>query len=150
MDKKTVATNRKAFHNYNILETIEAGIALLGYEVKALRGALANISDGYIGFAKGEAFLENVHINPYEKISTHVLDFNPTRKRKLLLHKTEIGRLESKAREKGLTVVPLEIFFNEHGFAKVKLGLGKGKHASDKRETLRRRDMDRDMERELK
>ena len=91
-----------------------------------------------------------MHINPYEKISTHVLDFNPTRKRKLLLHKTEIGRLESRAKEKGLTVVPLEIFFNEHGFAKVKLGLGKGKHAGDKRETLRRRDMDRDMERELK
>ena len=103
MDKKTVATNRKALHNYSILETIEAGISLFGYEVKALRDALANISDGYIGFTKGEAFLENVYINPYEKISTHVLDFNPTRKRKLLLHKTEIGRLESRTKEKGLT-----------------------------------------------
>lgn len=150
MDKKIVSTNRKAFHNFEILEVFEAGIVLEGYEVKSLRGGEANLTDGFVNFRNNEAYIENIHIPPYAQKSTHILDFNSRRSRKLLLRKNEITRLFAKTREKGLTVVPLEIYFSSRGIAKVKLGLAKGKRAADKRETLRRRDIEREVRREMK
>lgn len=150
MEKKIVTTNRKAFHNYEILESVEAGLVLAGYEVKSLRKGEANLTDGLVRFHGGEARLENVHIAPYAQQSTHVQDYEPRRSRKLLLHKGEARRLEGRVREKGLTVIPLELYFTPRGIAKVLLGLGRGKKAFDKRETIKRRDMKREMEREMK
>jgi SsrA-binding protein len=149
-EKKVVTTNRKAYHDYEVLETHEAGIVLKGYEVKSLREGKASLVDGVVLFSKHEAFLENVYIPPYLQQSTHVFDYNPTQKRKLLLHKTEIDRLYTRTREKGFTVIPLEIFFSPRNIAKVVIGLCKGKHAFDKRETLRKRDIDRDTQREMR
>lgn len=149
MEKKTAASNRKAFHDYEILERVEAGMALAGYEVKSLRKGDANLTDGMVRFWKGEAYLENVHIPPYAQLSTHILDYDARRRRKLLLRRQEIERLETRVREKGLTVVPLEVFFSKRGYAKVILGLAKGRKSYDKREALRRRDMDKDTRREL-
>jgi len=149
MDNKIVTTNRKAFHDYLILETFEAGMVLAGYEVKSLRKGEVNLTDGFVSFKNGEAFIENVHIAPYSQISTHVQDYDARQRRKILLHKNEIKRLHARVREKGLTVVPLEIFFSPRGLAKVKLGLAKGKRAADKRETLKRKDIDREIRREL-
>ena len=148
MEKKTIANNRKAFHNYAILEKIEAGIMLTGYEVKSLRKSSANLTDGFVNFKKNEAFLENVHIPPYAQQSTHILDFNSRRSRKVLMHRDEIRKLHDKTREKGLTLVPLEIYFSPKGMAKVMLGLGKGKNTVDKRETLKKRDVEREMRRD--
>lgn len=148
MERKVVAQNRKAFHDYTILEKYEAGLVLAGYEVKSLRSGQANLTDGFVNFSKNEAFLDNVHIPAYAQMSTHILDFNSRRKRKILMHKREIESLFAKTREKGLTLVPLEIFFSPRGKAKVTLGLGKGKVAADKRETLKKRDIEREMRRE--
>lgn len=125
-------------------------MVLAGYEVKSLRKGDANLTDGLARFVGGEVRLENVHIAPYAQQSTHVQDYDPRRPRKLLLHKGEARRLENRVREKGLTVVPLELYFTPRGVAKVMLGLGKGKKAFDKRETIKRRDMKREMEREMK
>jgi SsrA-binding protein len=150
MENKIVTTNRKAFHDFAILETFEAGIILAGYEVKSLRKGEANLTDGFVAFKGDEAFLENVYIAPYAQQSTHVQDYNARQRRKLLLHKGEIGRLATRVREKGLTVVPLEVYFSPRGIAKVKLGLAKGKRAFDKRETIKRRDIEREMQRELR
>jgi SsrA-binding protein len=148
MEKKTVANNRKAFHDYAILEQVEAGLMLTGYEVKSLRQNSANLTDGFVHFKNNEAFLENVHIAAYAQQSTHILDFNSRRPRKVLMHRTEIKNLFNKTREKGLTLVPLEIFFSPRGFAKVMLGLGKGKKAADKRESIKKKDIEREMRRE--
>jgi SsrA-binding protein len=148
MERKIVTTNRKAFHDYSIIDKFEAGIVLAGYEVKSLRGGDANLADGYVSINGGQAFLENVHIAPYKMQSKHVIDYEPRRPRKLLMHKNEIIRLFSKTREKGLTIVPLELYFSPRGTAKLLLGLAKGKTSFDKRETLMRKDMKRDMERE--
>jgi SsrA-binding protein len=150
MDKKTVTTNRKAFHDYTVLETFEAGLMLAGYEVKSIRQGQVNLTDGFVRFRNDEAYLDNVHIAPYAQQSTHVQDYDPRRARKLLLHKNEITRLFSRCREKGLTVVPLELYFSPAGKAKISLGLAKGKRAADKRETLKRKDIAREMQRELK
>ena len=150
MDKKVVATNRKAFHDFEILEKYEAGLVLAGYEVKSIRQGHVNLTDGFVYFNDGEAFLENVNISPYAQQSTHVSEYEPRRKRKILLHKNEILRLFARTREKGLSLVPLEIFFSPKGHAKVVLGLAKGKRTIDKRETLRRRETEREMQKELK
>jgi SsrA-binding protein len=150
MDKKIITTNRKALHDYAILETYEAGLVLAGYEVKSIRRSQVNLTDGFVRFANGEAYLDNVHIAPYEHQSTHVQDYNSRRARKLLLHKNEITRLFARVREKGLTMVPLELYFSPRGKAKVSLGLAKGKRAADKRETLKRKDIAREMQREIK
>jgi SsrA-binding protein len=148
MEKKTVANNRKAFHNYAILEQVEAGLMLTGYEVKSLRKSSANLTDGFVNFKKNEAFLENVHIPPYAQQSTHILDFNSRRPRKVLLHRIQIKSLYDKTREKGLTLIPLEIYFSPKGLAKVTLGLGKGKNAADKRDSIKKKDIEREMRRE--
>ena len=147
MERKVVANNRKAFHDFAILEKYEAGLELAGYEVKSLRSGQANLTDGFVSFKGNEAYLDNVHIPAYAQISTHIMDFDPRRKRRILMHKREITSLFAKVREKGLTLVPLEIYFNQRGMAKVSLGLGKGKKSFDKRETIKKRDIEREMRR---
>ncbi|HQZ39047.1 MAG TPA: SsrA-binding protein SmpB [Vicinamibacterales bacterium] len=136
-----IADNRKAFHDFHILETFEAGIALLGTEVKGIREGRANLRDAYARVEQGEVWLYNVHINPY----THrgYVDHDPRRKRRLLLHRQEIRKLIGKTVEKGLTLVPTKLYF-KNGRVKVALALAKGKQAHDKRETIRRREVDRE------
>ena len=140
-DSQPIAENRKAFHDYHILETFEAGIALLGTEVKGIREGRANLRDSFARVDKGEVWLFNVHINPYSHRG--YVDHDPKRKRRLLLHKHEIRKLIGKTVEKGLTLVPTRMYF-KHGKVKVALALAKGKAAHDKRETLRRREIDRE------
>jgi SsrA-binding protein len=144
---KVIATNRKAFHNFTILETYEAGLVLRGTEVKSLREAQVNFKDCYAAIDDGEAWLIGCHINPYH----HGSDANhdPERRRKLLLHRREIGRLVGKVAERGLTLVPLRLYFKQ-GRAKVELGLARGKKLYDKRATLRERDERREMARETR
>ena len=136
-----ITDNRKAFHDYHILEVFEAGIALLGTEVKGIREGQANLRDAYANVEKGEVWLHNVHINPYSHRG--YVDQDPRRKRRLLLHKYEIRKLIGKTVEKGLTLVPTRLYF-KHGKVKVSIALAKGKQAHDKRETLRRREVDRE------
>ncbi|MBK6879840.1 MAG: SsrA-binding protein SmpB [Elusimicrobia bacterium] len=144
----TVARNRRAHHKYAILETFDGGLALTGPEVKSVRAGELHLEDGFGRVENGEIFLWNVHINPYRAGSLHVTQ-EPTRKRKILLHKTEIGRILGKLTTKGLTLVPLEVYFSKTGFAKVKLGLAKGKNAPDQREDLKRKDLSREMRRQF-
>ena len=140
-DTQPIADNRKAFHDYHILETFEAGIALLGTEVKGIREGQANLRDSFARVEGGEVWLFNVHINPYSHRG--YVDHDPRRKRRLLLHKAEIRKLIGKTVEKGLTLVPTRLYF-KRGKVKVALALAKGKQAHDKRETLRRREIDRE------
>jgi SsrA-binding protein len=146
-DKESIAKNRQARHDYHILDTWEAGLVLTGTEVKALREGKANLSDAYGIVRNSEVFLLNLHISPYERggYSNH----EPTRTRKLLLHRKEIRRLIGAVEREGLTLVPLELYFKK-GVAKVALALGKGKKVHDKRETERRREADREMARAVK
>jgi SsrA-binding protein len=136
-----IADNRKAYYDYHILETFECGIALLGTEVKGIREGQANLRDSYARVDGGEVWLHNVHINPYSHRG--YVDHDPKRKRRLLLHKYEIRKLIGKTVEKGLTLVPTRLYF-KNGKVKVSLALGKGKQAHDKRETMRRREVDRE------
>jgi SsrA-binding protein len=138
---QAIAENRKAFHDYHILETFEAGIALLGTEVKGIREGQANLRDSFARVDKGEVWLFNVHINPYSHRG--YVDHDPKRKRRLLLHKHEIRKLIGKTVERGLTLVPTRMYF-KNGKVKVALALARGKEAHDKRETLRRREVDRE------
>lgn len=144
-DEKVIATNRKAFHNFSILETYEAGLVLRGTEVKSLREAQVNFKDSYATIDDGEAWLVGCHISPYH----HGSDANhdPDRRRKLLLHKREISRLLGKVAERGLTLVPLRLYFKE-GRAKIELGLARGKKLHDKRASIRERESRREMEKE--
>ena len=144
MAEKLICQNKKAWFNYFIEDRFEAGIVLLGTEVKSLRDGKASLGDSYAKIKEGEIFLVDAHINPY----SHANRFNhdPLRPRKLLLHKNEIRRLIGKVQEKGLTLIPLRIYFS-NGKAKVELGLAKGKKLFDKRETLKRKAVERDMER---
>jgi SsrA-binding protein len=141
---RTIATNRRARHNYEILETQEAGLVLRGTEVKSLRGGLVNFKDAYATVRNGEMWLLGCHISPY----SHGTDANhdPERDRKLLLHGREIARLEGKVAERGLTLVPLRLYF-KNGRAKLELGLGRGKKLHDKRSALREREVRREMDR---
>ena len=145
--EKVIATNRKAFHNFSILETYEAGLVLRGTEVKSLREALVNFKDCYAAIDNGEAWLIGCHITPYH----HGSDANhdPERRRKLLLHRREIGRLLGKVAERGLTLVPLRLYFKE-GRAKIELGLARGKKLYDKRAAIRERDERREMAKETR
>ena len=144
-DEKLIATNRKAFHNFSILETYEAGLVLRGTEVKSLRESQVNFKDCYATIDNNEAWLVGCHISPYH----HGSDANhdPVRKRKLLLHRREIARLLGKIAERGLTLVPLRLYFKE-GRAKVELGLARGKKLHDKRASIRERESRREMEKE--
>jgi SsrA-binding protein len=142
-----VASNRRALHDYEILEKVEAGLVLLGPEVKSLREGRANLSDSYAVLRRGEAFLVNAHVSPYDKAGRDNPD--PRRERKLLLNKGEITRLSGKVAERGLTLVPLSLYF-KNGRAKVELGLARGKRVHDKREAIRRREEEREMERAVR
>jgi SsrA-binding protein len=144
---QSIAKNRQARHDYAIIDTWEAGIVLTGTEVKALREGKANISDAYGIVKNGEIFLLNLHISPYERGG--YVNHEPTRTRKLLLHRKEIRRLIGAVEREGQTLVPLELYFKK-GKAKVALALGKGKKLHDKRETERQRDADREMSRALR
>ena len=138
---KLVAENRKARFNYEIGDTLEAGIALTGSEVKSLRSGRANIADSYATDDGGELYLINAHIAEYTQAGR--TNHAPTRPRKLLLHRKEIGKLAGAIQREGMTVVPLKLYFNQRGIAKVLLGLAKGKKLHDKRDTEKRRDWDR-------
>ena len=144
---KDIATNRQARHRYNFLETWEAGIMLTGTEVKSLRDGKATIKDGYAALRDGEVWLYNVHIAPYPPATTE--NHEPERPRKLLMHKREIDRLIGKTREKGLTLVPTRLYFSG-GRAKVEIALAKGKDVGDKRQSIKEREMKREMERAMR
>jgi len=145
--RKHVTSNRRALHDYEIFEKVEAGLVLLGPEVKSLREGRANLSDAYAVLRRGEAFLINAHVSPYEKAGRENAD--PRRERKLLLHRIEIARLAVKVAERGFTLVPLSLYF-KNGRAKVELGLARGKRVYDKRESIRRREEQREMDREVR
>ena len=144
---KRVATNRQANHYYEILETREAGIVLTGTEVKSLRAGLCQISEGFARFDKGELFLYSVHIGPYEQGNIH--NHLPTRPRKLLLHKNEIKRYFGLLTQKGLTMVPLSVYF-KHGLVKCDIGIAKSKKLFDRRDDIKKRATDREVDREIK
>lgn len=144
-ETKTIVTNRQARHDYFIIETIEAGLALTGTEVKSLRAGKGNLKDGFAEIRGGEAFLVNCHISPYDYGNRY--NHEETRPRKLLLHKEEIRRLLGKVKEKGLTLVPLRLYLNQQGRVKVELALAKGKKMYDKREDAAKRDAERWAER---
>ena len=145
--RKLITSNRRALHDYEILETVEAGLVLLGPEVKSLREGRANLSDSYAVLRGGEAFLVNAHVSPYDKAGRD--NPEPRRERKLLMHRRELSRLKPKLAERGFTLVPLELYFKE-GRAKVQLGLARGKKAHDKRETIRERDSEREIQRAVR
>ncbi|NLW23931.1 MAG: SsrA-binding protein SmpB [Clostridia bacterium] len=144
---KVITENRKARHDYHILETYEAGIELKGTEVKSLRSGKANLKDSYAQVENGELFLFNMHISPYEQGNRFNVD--PVRKRKLLMHKKEIMRLLGKTKEKGLTLVPLKAYFTR-GKVKIELALAKGKKLYDKREAQAEKSAQRDIDKALK
>ena len=144
---KVVATNRAARHDYVIDERFEAGIALLGTEVKSIRGGGANLREGYVQVRGGEAFLVNAHVSPYDPAGRAGHD--PLRSRKLLLHRKEIARLESGTRERGWTIIPLRMYL-KNGRLKIEIALARGKRQFDKRQAIARRDAERHIDRSLK
>ncbi|HEV7428850.1 MAG TPA: SsrA-binding protein SmpB [Thermoanaerobaculia bacterium] len=139
--EKLIASNKKAFHDYFVLQKAEAGVALTGTEVKSLRDGKANIKDSYVIFKNGEAFLFNAHISPYSH--GNLQNHEPERNRKLLLHRREIEKLREQVVEKGLTVVPLRLYF-KGGKVKVEIAVVRGKKLYDKRETEKKRELDRE------
>ena len=145
---KVICTNRKARHDYNIVETMETGIVLVGTEVKSLRDGQANLKDSYASIDRGELWLHYTHISPYSKGNRN--NHEPTRKRKLLMHDREIRRLVGHVQEKGFTLVPLKLYFTDAGKVKVELGLAKGKREIDKRRQIAEREAERDMRRAFK
>jgi len=146
-ERKLVATHRKARFEYEILETVEAGIALLGPEVKSLRAGNASLADAYAVVRRNELWLVNAHVSPYAQASRENPD--PRRERKLLLHRAEIDRLASRVAERGLTLVPLSLYFRE-GRVKVELGLARGRRRHDKREVIREREEERMLRRTVR
>lgn len=144
---KLIANNKKAYHDYFILEKVEAGIQLVGTEVKSLRNGKCSIKESFIRIENGEMYIYGMHISPYEK--GNIFNRDPLRTRKLLAHKQEILRLLEKIKEKGYTLVPLQVYF-KNSLVKVEIGLAKGKKLYDKREDLAKKDAQRQMEREFK
>lgn len=144
---KIVCQNKKAFHDYSIEETIEAGIQLLGTEVKSLREGKANLKDSYVLIKNSEVFLFNCHISPYSH--GNIMNHEPLRTRKLLLHRKEIERMRGRAQQKGYTMLPLKIYFKD-SLAKVEIGLARGKKLYEKRETIKEREAKRTIERAMK
>jgi len=145
---RVVATNRKAYHDYFIEERFEAGIMLQGTEVKSLRDGKVNLQDSYASVRDGEVFLHHCHISPYSH--GNIMNHDPLRVRKLLLHRKEINKLLAKTQQKGLTLIPLRIYFSARGHAKVELGLAKGKKLYDRRESIKAREAGREVERAIK
>ncbi|MCD6449326.1 MAG: SsrA-binding protein SmpB [Thermotogaceae bacterium] len=146
---KVVAVNKKAKTDYEMLETFEAGIVLKGTEVKSLREGRVSFKDAYCKIKDGELWLLNLHIAPYDHASK-VFNHDPERPRKLLLHKREIKRLIGKLQERGLTLIPTKIYFNNRGFAKVEIALARGRRKYDKREVIKKREMERRMKEYMK
>jgi SsrA-binding protein len=146
--EKTIAENRKAYHDYFIEDVIEAGLVLSGTEVKSLRLGRVNLRDSFARIDRGEAFLMNCHIAPYEQGNRW--NHDPYRTRKLLLHKREIRELMAKSREKGYTLVPVRMYFDQRGRAKVALAVARGKKVYDKRQSIAQRDAMRQIDRALK
>ena len=147
MPDKTVAVNRRARHEYAVEETLEAGIALTGTEIKSIRAGRVNLAEAYARIEKGEAWLIGAHIAPYEQGNRN--NHEPTRTRKLLLHRDQISELIGRTQAKGFTLVPLKLYIR-NGIAKLEIGIAKGKKAHDKRRTIAERDMRRELERETK
>lgn len=143
----TIALNRKAWHEYTVLETTEAGIELFGTEVKSIRGGNVNLKDSWCDIQDGELYLLNMHISPYEK--GNIFNKDPIRKRKLLIHRKETMRLLGKVKQDGLTLIPLSLYW-KRSWVKVSVGLCKGKKLYDKREDIARRDAKREMDRAIK
>jgi SsrA-binding protein len=146
-DIKIICQNRKAYHDYSIEDAIEAGIQLLGTEVKSLRDGKANLKDSYVLIKNSEAFLLNCHISPYSH--GNIVNHDPLRTRKLLLHSKEIERLRGKMQQKGYALIPLKIYF-KGAYAKVEVGLAKGKRQYEKRETIKEREAKRAIEKAMK
>jgi SsrA-binding protein len=144
---KLIAQNKKARHDYSIIDTIEAGIVLQGTEIKSIRNSRINLKDGYAQIRNGEAWLMNVHISPYEQ--GNIFNHDPLRTRKLLMHKKQIARLIGETKNTGVTLVPLKVYIKD-GYAKVLIGLAKGKKQYDKREDMKRKDIKREIDRTLK
>ena len=144
---KMIANYKKAYHDYFILDTIEAGIALHGTEVKSLRMGKCSIKESFIRIENGEMFIYGMHISPYEK--GNIFNKDPLRVRKLLLHKSEINKMLGKQKEKGIAIVPLKVYF-KGSLVKVEIGLAKGKKLYDKREDIAKKDMKREAERDMK
>jgi len=145
---KIVATNKTAYHNYEILESFEAGISLVGSEVKAIREGRISLKESYAEVRDGDIVLVKCHISPYE--AANIFNHDPLRVRRLLLHKREIRRLTGKIRERGLTLIPTKIMFNDRGKVKIELGLARGKREYEKRDVLKKRDTDREIRAEIK
>ena len=148
MSKKVVSTNRKAFHDYTIESTIEAGVVLTGPEVKSLRAGKASLRDGYAAIERDEVWLHNVHISTYSHATDMVPD--PLRTRKLLLNRREIKKLSIKVKDKGFALIPIRIYFINNGKVKIELGLARGKKMYDKRADLKKKQSDREIEREYR
>ncbi len=146
--RRIICQNRKARHEYHIEDTYEAGMVLLGPEVKSIREGRINLKDGYVEIRGGEAWLQNVHISPYT-FATNTSRLDPLRPRKLLLHKRQIRKLAGKIKERGYTLIPLKVYFAD-GKAKVEIALAKGKKIYDKRESLKRKTMDREFQKRFK
>ena len=144
---KLIANNKKAFHDYFIEDTYEAGIALVGTEVKSLRAGKCSVKESFIRVENGEVYIYGMHISPYEK--GNIFNKDPLRPKKLMLHKYEINKLVGKLNEKGLTLVPLQVYF-KGSLVKVEIGLARGKKLYDKRQDIAKRDMKRENEREFK
>ena len=145
MEFKLIASNRKAFRNFTLLDRFECGISLKGSEVKSLRAGGVSFADAFARFDGGEVFLYNLHINPYQEAS--YLNLEPARPRKLLMHKNEIHKITGLVNQKKFVLIPTKIYFNKRGYAKVELGLGKGKKHFDRREDIKKRDVEREMKR---
>jgi SsrA-binding protein len=145
---KNVAVNKKAYFNYEIIESLEAGIALQGSEVKSIKEGRISLKDSYAEIRDGDVFLVQCHISPYE--AANRFNHDPLRPRRLLLHRQEIKRLTGKIKEKGFTLVPTKVMLNEKGRIKVEISLAKGKRVYEKKEAIKERDRDRELRRELK
>ena len=146
--QKVISTNRKAFHDYAIEEKLEAGLALKGTEVKALREGRVNLRESYTSIVQGEAILHNCHIAEYSH--GNIMNHDPLRPRKLLLHRKELHKLMGRVQQRGLTVIPLRIYFTPRGLAKVELALARGKKQYDRRETIKTREASHEIERAMK
>lgn len=145
---KIIASNKKAYHNYEIIESLEAGIALLGSEVKSIREGRVSLKDSYAEIRNGEVFLLHMNISPYEK--ANIFNHDPLREKKLLLHRQQIKRLIGKIREKSYTLVPTKVMFNEKGRVKVEISLAKGKRTYEKKRAIKEREIEREMRAALK
>jgi SsrA-binding protein len=144
---KTIAQNKKAFHDYEILDKFEAGIALAGSEVKSIRAGRISLKDAFVEIHDNEAFLLRCHVSPY--LQANIFNHEPERKRKLLLHGREIHRLDQKVKARGFSIVPLQVFLTDKGLVKVEIALVRGKREYEKKQKLKERDIQREMDRDV-